>query len=250
MIVTDTNVWYRIVEDKIDENIIKRLPITVTAFNIIELLSSPNLLNISGRKYVLKACRAIINANPHFIRNLPYEFVANEYFGKKVKRKILLSEFYKLCKEGFDNLDVEYLVGLRDERVQGFRSSLTAQIANVRSNKTLKQRIGQPDEATNISTNDFLHEIARQLKINPRKVNMKRILERGKGLELYLRARGRYNQRLSLERQSPAGNDQFDITNLMYVKENDVYWTFDAKWIEIINEVDMGHKLFKNFISV
>lgn len=244
MIVTDTNIWYRIAEGQISIELAKRLPLAVTAISIIELTSSPKLNTEDGKKKVLSACRAIIRANPFYLRLLPYEFAANEYLGKKLKKKISIGFFHEMCKNKFIDININERIGYRNGRVNAFRSQLMDQIKQVHSDKSIKKRLNQPQEAIDISANDFIIEIGETLGINSRKVNYKRLMNRGSGLDLYLRARDRFNQVLSLEGQQPANNDQFDITNLLYVRKGDLYWTLDKKWLNFIKEVKMSHKLY------
>jgi len=247
VIITDTNIWYKIAEKQISLELAKRLPLAVTALTIIELTSSPKLNNEIGKKEVWRACQAIINANPFYLRNLPYEFAANEYLGKKLKKKISIGWFHNICRNKFNDINIKERIDSRNKRVTAFRTLLMGQIRNVHLDKTIKNQIKQPEKAVDISLNDFLIEIGKATGINSRKVKHKRVVDQGAGLDLYLKARARYNQMLSLEGQQPASNDQFDITNLLYVKMEDLYWTLDKKWLKIITETQMEHKLYRRF---
>lgn len=244
-IITDTNIWYSIADGKYSFNDVKHLPLTATALNLIELISSPGLNGPDSYKTVLKTCRVIKRFNPHFNLMAPYDFAAREYLGKKLKKKHHLSSFYKSCEEGISDEQIKNYTSLRTDRINDFKNSLTAQIIFNKSNPEVLSQLRVANDAADSAGRDFLKELKNILSINIQNIDKNRILRKGKGMDLYLRARAHYNQKLILEKNYlPAGNDQLDLANLLYVREGDLYWTTDNKWINIINTVNMGHKLF------
>lgn len=247
-IITDTNIWYYIADGTIEFHAIKHLPLTATVVNLIELLSSPGLSNPHTYKNVLAACRAIKRFNPQFNLMAPYDFAAREYLGKKFKKKFHLNSFYEICDFGVTEEKIKYYTTLRSERVKDFKDSLTAQIIANRSRPDVLSQLKIANDAADMAVRDFLNELKNILLININNVNKNRIFRNGKGLDLYVRSRAHYNQKLILESNYlPAGNDQLDLANLLYVRNEDLYWTSDPKWINIINTVNMGHKLFKKY---
>lgn len=244
-IITDTCIWYRIADGLYDKQFIKSLPLTATALNFIELLSSPKLLTPEGRLYILKILRTIIDINPHYNLMAPYDFAAKEYLGKKIRKKFHLSQVHDICNYGFSEKSIEYFVNLRKNRVDDFKHSLTTQIINNRTNAEIMEKLKKANDAALSAASDFLNELSNVLLINVRKVNKNRILVKGKGMEFYIRSRAHYNQKLfNVANYQPAGNDQLDLSNLLYVKHEDLYWTTDTKWKNIIKTVNMGKKLF------
>lgn len=246
MIITDTNFWYDLTDGNIDMDGVKGLPIAVTAVTILELISTPKLKTEEGRKYILKVCRTIRNMNPIYIRDMPYEWAARYYLGKKVMKRIHLNRFFAICDNGFDEIDYEKFVEERKNVNDGFKSDLEAQVNENRKKPEIKGIMKDVNKAADSSTNDFIIEIARVLNINSRKVHMQRILKKGKGLNFYVRARAQYNRKLHLDKgYGPARGDQLDLANLLYVKEGDMYLTSDDKWKNIIKEINEGHRLYE-----
>jgi hypothetical protein len=244
-IITDTCIWYRIADGIYDKRLIKSLPLTATALNFIELLSSPKLSTPDGRLYILKILRNIIELNPYYNLMAPYDFAAREYLGKKIRKKFHLSQVYDICKYGFSEESIQYYISLRKNRVDDFKHSITTQIINNRTNAENMERLKKANEAALSAASDFLRELSNVLAINVRNVNTNRIFVKGKGMELYIRSRAHYNQKLfNVANYQVNGNDQLDLSNLLYVKHEDTYWTTDTKWINIIRTVNMSHKLF------
>ncbi len=246
MIITDTNFWYDLTDGLFDKDAVKGLPIAVTAVTILELISSPKLKTEEGRRYILKVCRTIRSMNPIYIRDMPYEWAARYYLGKKVMKRIHLNRFFAICDKGFSEIDYEFFVDERKSVNKGFKDDLENQVKENRKKPEVKGIMKKVDKAADSSASDFITEIGRVLNINSRKVHWQMVQRKGKGLDFYIRARAQYNRKLHLDKgYGPAGNDQLDLANLMYVKEGDMYLTSDDKWKNIIKEINEGHRLYK-----
>lgn len=244
-IVTDTNILYHIADGLYPIERIKQLPLIVTASNIVELISSPKIQTEEGHRQVINVCNTIRRFNPKYQLQLPYDFVAREYFGKKLKGKILLRAFYDVCDYGIGDEQRNESVKMRKARVTDFKASMIEQIKNVKLSPEIVSKLSEANTAADSSATDFALELQKVTGVNPRSADKARIQRKGKGMDLYIRARAKYNQNLTLKKgYLPAGNDQLDLANLMYVRNEDLYWTTDEKWLNIINDVNMGHKLF------
>lgn len=68
-----------------------------------------------------------------------------------------------------------------------------------------------------------------------------------KNIEFYMRARIAYSEKLKLDKSiKPEPNDAVDLMNLIYVGQDNMYWTEDKRWKNIIKEARLGEYLFSN----
>ena len=65
-------------------------------------------------------------------------------------------------------------------------------------------------------------------------------------IELYLNVRYQWIKKLKFQKTMKIEeNDIVDLWNMVFVNKNCLYWTNDAKWINLIKEARMEKYLFK-----
>ena len=239
-IITDTNVWYHISEGKY-KNILKdNLPLCLTSWNILELLTSPKLKMSNEKKKVIEAAKTIVDLNPMIISEEPFSFIASNILGIPNQRvhKLRIKDLEKLINDEISNDELIKYIEFRNERVIQFRDSVKKQQANNLTNfqSTTTLDMGGLIEAVGQQT---IAEVESILKLSRADINQQHLILNGSQINFFLRVRAIYNFKLDNEvGYKVEKNDQGDILNMVYVGQKDKYWTGDCKWIK--NIIDSG----------
>jgi hypothetical protein len=126
-IIGDIHIWYNLAEGQYDENKIKSLPLCLTAWNVIELISSPKLKMPLEKQKVINTAKEIRKINPNYIPYEPYSFMATEFMGISNNNVLELKVIDDLIENKLTDSDIDKFIQFRNERVQGFKASMDKQ---------------------------------------------------------------------------------------------------------------------------
>lgn len=244
-IVTDTNIWYAITQNQIDE-ISKSYRLTIPITVLSELYTSPNMFRSEDTLKNLKKALDIILYNARFvdfIKHDPFEYILKDIFSDLNPRLSVawyLNEF-----EALKNLTLKDLAEKHPERFD--ISKLTNDI-NQKS-VAYKERIDANKQAfkkldTTGFTISFILKLANDnLKtINPLFPEIKTL---GEDYELLIIALNELLREISRSNQKLKDNDWIDMFNLTYVGKDDLYWTHENSKKRLIKTIGLESYLYK-----
>lgn len=243
-IIADTNVWYHLSEGRYKHLVSSDAPLCLTAWTILELITSPKLLMKHERKKVIDASKAIINLNPFIIEEDPYSFIASNILGisNKSVYNFNITDLEKLVAGEISEEELKTYIQFRHERVNQFRNSVRIQqsrkLNSMQSNSLIE--MNQLIEAVGQQT---VKEVEKILGILETDINIEHLRINGNQINFFLWVRAIYNFKLDNEPgYKVEKNDQGDILNMIYVGQDDKYWTSDCKWLK--NVIDSGLSKF------
>ncbi len=245
-IITDTNVWYSITQEQIDE-ISKSYRITVPITVLSELYTSPNMFKSEQTLDVLKQTVKTILYNARFVEFIkydPFEYMLKDILPELTPR---LSVAYYLNEfEILKNLTINDLREMHPERfdISGLTNYINEQSVSY------KERVDNNKQFfKKLDTTDFTVKFILKL-VNDNMQNLNssypEIKTLGDNYRLLIASLNDLLREISRSTQKLKDNDWIDIFNLTYVGKDDLYWTFEKSKKRLIATVGLEHHLFNN----
>lgn len=245
-IIVDTNIWYDFTDNPELFGKIKK-EITPTYISLSELCNTGNL---NGKPIeVRNAIRRIMDCQQRMIFEPPMPYLIKR--GNKRKYKfITLNEIITLLETSKKIANNSVIKDSEKEAfyeyIKSYKQPLTDLANSINEEaKKIKERINDLDEHRNknslIFTYLFVNDLA--LRGTDGKFNIKRVPH--KELELLICVLDAHFKKIELGERKWQRNDLFDIFILSYVRRGDKYWTNDKYWNDLIEEIGLGHYLYK-----
>ena len=250
-IITDTCIWYNIAEGDYEDGVLKKLPLVITAMTLIEILSSKNLLHPINKYKIKKIYAAIKKHNPIFYNQLPFEYAANKYFGKKLKAKTSYSLIENIINKIEDTEFINNLVEENNARLFEFKEILEKQVEKrkslIKQGVITKRYIDENyKDYVKGYWEDFLKSLAKHTGISMKSISKSLLEKNGAQINPYIFSSAHYGYKLLFKGNKAHKNDQGDNLNLLYLGINDLYWTTDKKWNGILKDAGCS-KLVYNY---
>lgn len=243
-VITDTNIWYSITQNEIDEiskNYLLTIPITVLS----EIYTSPNLYKSEETFLKLKNAVKIILFNARFIdfiRYDPFEFLLKDIV-KELKPRLSVA-YYLNEFEALKNLEFKQLVNNHPERYD------ISDLTNFINEQSIfyKEKIDKNKQAfKKLDTRDFTKNYILKLandNLQNLNISYPNITELGENYILLVNSLNELLREISRSNQKLKDNDWIDIFNLTYVGKNDLYWTLEKSKKRLIERVNLSSYLF------
>jgi hypothetical protein len=243
-IITDTNIWYSITQEQIDE-LSKTYRITVPITVLSELYTSPNMYRSLDTLNKLKSAVQILLYNARFvdfIRYDPFEYLLKDLQPELTPRLSVawyLNEFEMLKYLTFEKLS--------EQHPERFDISGLTKFINEQS-VSYKERVDENKQRfKNLDTTGFTVKFILKLaNDNLHQLNSKFpiIRELSDEYELLIKSLNELLREISRSTQKLQDNDWIDMFNLTYVGKEDLYWTFEKSKKRLIDRVGLSHYLF------
>lgn len=245
-IIVDTNIWYDFADNP---ELFERLKseITPTYITLSELCNTGNL---NGKPIeVRNAVRRMMECQNKMIFEPPMPYLIKR--GNKRKYKfITVSEIMTLLETSkkIANNSV-----IKDNEKEGFyeyiksyKQPLTDLADSINEEaKKIKERITDLEEHRNKNSLIFTYLFINHLALSGTEGKYKLHRVPLKEIELLLYVLDAHFKKIELGERKWQRNDLFDIFILSYVRRGDKYWTNDKYWNDLIEEIGLGHYLYK-----
>jgi hypothetical protein len=252
-IICDTNVWYGLASGELDLNDVRNFDLVLTASALLEMAQSENLY--TRPLLVREAARIALSECSRIELRLPLEILANDIF---------------------DNFKPNY--NYTNTLVEELRifSRLPDKILHSRRNMRLFQEIREGKKAlfdlTDMINNEILEKVRINLQDRSKRTKHKQtdkndgvldliiinlcnkfpelkrrtLIESRLGLEAFVDCAGFFYRKLELSKTMKFdANDWFDLFNVTYLNEDNMYFTFEERWKSIIRESGYSNKIFQ-----
>jgi hypothetical protein len=243
-IITDTNIWYSITQNQIDE-ISKSYRLTIPITVLSELYTSPNIFRSEDTLMNLKSAVNIILYNARFvdfIKHDPFEYILKDNLPELDPRLSVawyLNEF-----EALKNLTIKDLAENHPERfdISGLTNYINQQSIVYKERVDKNKQAFKKLDTTDFTINFILKLANDNLKtINPSFPEIKTL---GEDYELLITALNELLREISRSNQKLKDNDWIDMFNLTYVGKDDLYWTYENSKKRLIKTVGLESYLF------
>ncbi|MBJ6367712.1 hypothetical protein [Snuella sedimenti] len=251
-IITDTNIWYEITNEKI-EKIIENYELIISTIVLNELYTSPNVYKSSSSfRSLKKAIKNILENRERitFIELNPFEFLLKQIFPKYKNESLIefyLNEFEALIKLDFKTTKANHI---ERENISGFSDFINKQSVFYEKeiNKNLSTK-NQFEKSSTLSLTEGL--ILKYANDNLQHINAKvPIIEKlNANQELLLKVFDGLLRQVSKTGKKIEDNDWIDIFNLTYVGREDLYWTKDKSKELLIVSISLDNYLFEKYYS-
>jgi hypothetical protein len=230
-IIVDTNIWYEISENVKLYKAVNQLPVYLTAWNILELISSPKLNGTDlERKKIFKVFNDILYLKPECIPLIPYQYIAKEVLESKgVYKELSISAIENLICGYYSDEKIKQFIELRKEGVRAFKKSMDEQ-QNQLAEEFRKAKMVLGIEHIYLKT---IQESKGYL-IPPNEVISIDLSKNANRIMFFLKVRLAISLKLHSSKTQVAKNDQGDLLNMVYVNEGDKYLSYDDKWLRKI----------------
>ncbi len=244
-IITDTNIWYYLGQDKELFEKVKGEPVCPNYINIIEICKSENLIEKT------EIARSAIQRMFHFKEQVIYEppFVSiaqltNEYKYDPVKEMGSYLQFTSDFAKGAEieaNKKDEFFKWIQDRRSHFEEASKEFNDRAESIRPKIENKKVHRSQDTHKLTADFLNfcvQVATDGKCSMNGVSYDQI-------ELIVKTVDHFFKTIELSSMKIQPNDWFDLAILGYVRPGDKYWTAEKRWIRIIEEAGCEEYLYK-----
>lgn len=249
-IIIDTNIWYNISNEEIN-NLTENYNLVIPIIVLNEIYTSPNLF-LSKEKFesARKAIISIINNidKIKFIELNPFEFMLNEiYTDIKPYSSVdfYLKEFQAISKLNFEDVKDNYVKRFDISRLTNFINETSFDYKKIINlNLSSKEKFKKFDTINNTKSliikyaNDDLETIN---KLYPKISGLNTIK-----FELLIKTFDSLLREVSKSNMKIKNNDWVDIFILTYVNENDLFWTREKPKLKLIKDIKLEKYLFDN----
>ncbi len=249
-VICDTNIWYKIGSGKIKKSDFKNASLVATWNNLFEIGNSENLYKSPIK--VKQACSALIEFATAKIFTHPIDYVANIYtpsfdpdrsegeymYDEMIKVNSMIDddiqkqvqENTKVIKANVDNIrrgigDAVQIFNDEAQKINDNIRQTTGKLAHRKTNAL-------PSAAQFISTL-ILTKTGLDITLN----NLSPI-------SLFTETMSLFFKDLELGHRKMQVNDWIDLLNLIYVRDGDLYWTFEKKWLLYIKAAGFENLIF------
>jgi hypothetical protein len=254
LVICDTNVWYKIADNvftKPDDVLL--IP---TSFSLEELATSK--LMVHNTKYYQNVIKTIYENCGPIIPNNPFDFVLNnfdsEYKLNDKKTEMLLNGFSELLSRKVEDVEIDeelknkILKDCEDSRRPTFEFAHFGNEEIFKIRKNINKGIGikehLKEDSTAINEQMFIEILNTYSKA--KEYNIKWNNFNWNQIELFMIVTEIYFNKLETTKDMKISpNDLVDWLNLLYVRPQDKYLTFEDKWRNfIINDERIKHYLY------
>ena len=244
-IICDTNIWYDIGKGSIPINKIYGLPLVCTHLSLNELLNSPNLY--IDQDAVRNAVRAIKEFGSMINLQNPYIHGITRFLPDYSYCTDNSSEIWKQLESLLNNEilfsdeQVEILNNIFSERSKEFKEEIAELNKNALPNKNyikdnhIRNDIRHTDYSFHFRKTlvDYLISYHKQNSNTAIQISLDS--DNWDDLELIIEVWSHFTKCLDINYdQKLHTNDWGDILNMIYVGRNDLYWTSEKKWNNLI----------------
>lgn len=245
-IITDTNIWYSITQEQVDE-ISKTFKLTLPITVLSELYTSPNMHKSSESLLVLKKAVRMVLYNARFVDLIhfdPFEFILSDV---KTDLKPTLSVAWYLNEfEFLIKLDYDKLKSTHPKR---FDISGLSNYVNKQSIEYKKRVDADKISFKKLDTRKFTENyILKLANDNLQSLNSSFPIIPNLDYEKYELLINTFDdllREISKSGKKIRNNDWIDMFNLAYVNNGDLYWTNEKSIIKSIQNVGLNHYLFQ-----
>lgn len=248
-IITDTNIWYSITQEEINE-VCKTYRLVVPITVLSELYTSPNIHKSETTLINLKNATKKILYNARFvdfIKHDPFEYLLKDILtdlNPRLSVAWYLNEFEALKHLNYENL--------KEKHPERFDISRLTDYINSQS-ILYKERVDKDKQAfKKLNTRNFTIQFILKLandNLHQLNISFPKIHELNEDYELLIDALNELLREISRSPQKLKDNDWIDIFNLTYVGQNDLYWTLEKSKKRIIEKIGLSKYLFNYFGS-
>ena len=248
-IITDTNIWYRISNEEI-RNISKDYQLVVPIILLNEIYTSPNItISENTFKDQKKAVNAIIENLIYieFIEYYPFHFLLkNSHYELKQQQysKFYIEEFRAISKLKYEN--VQNISTKRvDISVLTKNINETSYVYKQLINKNLETKTKFKKFNTLEFTESLILKYANDI-LEVENTNFPKIIKLSSENEIFLKTFDKLLREVSANTTKKVeDNDWVDIFNLIYVGNNDLYWTKEKSKKKLVIESGLENYLFE-----
>jgi len=258
-VICDTNIWYNLGNGSLKFENSDKYALCFTYLSLFELIHSANLKD--DFKKVSKACKAVITYSSCFIIESPLNHLINLLHPLEFRKsnsnfieaitylssiddldKDILLELDKHLSSHNDKLD-KYFVTYISEQMASFKNVIYKdRTSTFKYKELIKTRKMKEGKFENLKC-QIIQEIGDISGISKSYFSEKF----WKQIEVFLKSWAVYTDKLKFDKtMNPKPNDAADLTNLVYVNEDNLYWTEDRRWINILKEAKLEKYMFQN----
>lgn len=250
-IITDTNIWYNITSQEI-EKISENYNLVISTLILNELYTSPNISkNPSTFQAVKKAINNILEnlEKITFIELGPFEFLLKKILPEYQKESLIeyyLKEFRALMRLDFEIVKNKHNTRYNISELTDFINKQSI-IYKKEINKNQSTKVNFKKSSTLPLTESLILKFAND---NLQQLNSKfPIIEKlSSNQELFLKTFDGLLRQVSKTGKKIEDNDWVDIFNLVYVENEDLYWTKEKPKECLIVSVSLDNYLYeKNY---
>lgn len=254
-VVCDTNIWYDLNSDEFS-SFSDSTNLIATMLSAFELLTSEKLF--FNFNEVKKACSAIIHLSTDFISETPMTHLGKFQTANnaQILNSNIFNELQALCEldaqEIFSSEEIQELCIKKRKDLKKYFVDPFSEFY-VEPKKVIS--VNKKESKSIIKTKSFktngIKEIKQKILNEYNQYFPNNVVENVDNfcwddIELYVHTRYCWSNKLKFEETMKiSSNDLIDLLNLIYVKKDWLYWTKEAKWINIIKEAGMEKYLFK-----
>lgn len=249
-IICDTMIWYGLSKYQLQIPDPSKYTLVCTYLSLMELAFSPN--NLKKIEEVQAAIQVIIQLKPEIILRYPWNhalILFEEEFDREVEiEEDLTLEFIRFLhnypkEELMSDSFKDHLEEISSTRRENFEESadfLSKLFGLNNEVKRILKRYSDDNSFLLIVKNWLLHNLnERELKT----YSLDSIP--WDQFEFYTTIGAYYMRTMMLSRRKADGNDENDLTNMIYVQPGDKYWTLEKKWLNLAREAKMTKFLYE-----
>ena len=248
-IICDTNIWYNIANKKNDEFQLRGVELIGTSINIIEISSTPNILNnidlvVEAIRSMHKHCYELIIHNPieHIITLFHDNYIPNCTVEKKLLAgfNILMSiDIHSISVESFMQAEkqINNSIAQNNDLIERINSGLPFIKEKIKN-------LGKSNYRRNVFLDEWKKFFSELISEYSKKYcDMEYTLDLNSNkwdqLEFFLYTWEYYfKNNIEFGNWKLNNNDWNDLLNLVYVQPGFKYWTLEKKWNRIYMESD------------
>ncbi|WP_144605601.1 hypothetical protein [Algoriphagus algorifonticola] len=249
-IICDTMIWYGLSKNQLQIPDPSKYTLVCTYLSLMELAFSPN--NLNKLSEVQAAIHKIFSLKPEIILQYPWDHAQS-----------LIVENFEREFEIESNLTFAFLRVLLNHPKEGLVSNSFKEELEKISSIRKKNFDGWADFLNDL--NNLENDIKRALvkysgrdldlfdfkkwflhKLNEREINQYSIdTIPWEQFEFYTTVGATYLRKMMVSWMKAEGNDENDMSNMIYVQPGDKYWTLEKKWMNLAREAKMNGYLYE-----
>ncbi|MBI1226925.1 MAG: hypothetical protein GC192_16965 [Bacteroidetes bacterium] len=252
-IICDTNIWYGFASGELDFADYSSVNLVCTKVTIDELASSENILDTDKVFLVQRASKIIFSFASEIILESPVHWlirIGNPDFSidlSPTKSNLeKLRTFSNLDKEAIDQ--ISRIPELR-KKIQNYDKVLDPSFDFINSmspivNSNIKNTVGKKQHRKKDTSGGIKKLIQMMIDRNIPNSKIDWTNYPWEKIVLFVKTWDLFFKELELSGMKGESNDWYDLFNMVYVNDNEKYWTLEKKWNRLINS-DIETKKFQ-----
>ncbi len=251
-VICDTMIWYNLSRGKLDVPDASQYKLVCTFLSLMELAFTPNCFK--NLKDLKETIRFIIELKPDFILYHPTDYIKTiidnnftTYSDNLIK---LVANFLGVLKNHPDEgllenqfkSQISDIIEIRKKNQSEWADFLNELYGTAKLDNWIFKKYPLRDLELKHFRDLFLREINSECEFT--KIIYQEDSIDWLKFEFYEKVYRVYYRKLLISRMKAEGNDEYDLKNMIYVQPNDLYWTLEKRWLNIIREAKVENYLF------